>query len=147
MNFLGIGPLELVFVILIAIIIFGPKDIVKASKTVGGYLRKLMTSPTWQVVRKTSKELQNLPNTLAREAGLDEIQEDLSSISPKNLQKEIKDGLDQDFGKIGQDLSSWTTPPSILQEPEILAEPEDNTEDTVPISEDSSPEDTDKKEL
>jgi sec-independent protein translocase protein TatB len=74
MEFLGIGPLELAFIILLAIIIFGPKDIVNTSKTVGKSLNKLVRSDTWKTINQTTRELKNLPNRLMRETGLDEVE-------------------------------------------------------------------------
>jgi Sec-independent protein translocase protein TatA len=72
MEILGIGPLELVFILIIALIIMGPKDMAKAGLTIGKFLRKLVTSPAWGTVRRTSKELKFLPNRLMKEAGLEE---------------------------------------------------------------------------
>ena len=74
MEFLGIGPLELVLIILLAIIIFGPKDIAKAGKSVGKSLNKLIRSDTWKTINQTSQELKNLPTRLMRETGLDEFE-------------------------------------------------------------------------
>jgi sec-independent protein translocase protein TatB len=74
MEFLGIGPMELAFIILLAIIIFGPKDIVNTSKTVGKSLNKFIRSDTWKTINQTSRELKNLPNRLMRETGLDELE-------------------------------------------------------------------------
>jgi Sec-independent protein translocase protein TatA len=74
MEFLGIGPLELVFIILLAIIIFGPKDIVNTSKTVGKSLNKFIRSDTWKTINQTSRELKNLPTRLMRETGLDDLE-------------------------------------------------------------------------
>ena len=72
MNFLGIGPLELAFIVIIAIIIFGPQDLVKAGKNVGRFLRKVVTSPSWKVFQDTSKEIRDLPTRLIREAGIED---------------------------------------------------------------------------
>ena len=74
MEVLGIGPLELVLIILLAIIIFGPKDIAKAGKSVGKSLNKLIRSDTWKTINQTSQELKNLPTRLMRETGLDEFE-------------------------------------------------------------------------
>jgi Sec-independent protein translocase protein TatA len=74
MEFLGIGPLELAFIILLAIIIFGPKDIVKASKTVGKSLNKFIRSDTWKTINQTTRELKDLPIRLMRETGLDDLE-------------------------------------------------------------------------
>jgi Sec-independent protein translocase protein TatA len=39
MDILGIGIQEILFILVIALIIFGPKDIVKAGQTAGRFLR------------------------------------------------------------------------------------------------------------
>jgi sec-independent protein translocase protein TatB len=112
MDFLGIGPLELIFVILIALIIFGPKDMIKAGKTAGKYLRRLVKSPGWQTFQQASKEMRNLPTKLMREAGMDELEKDINTI--RDTTKVEMDGLGKSakidgLGK--NDISSWLTPP------------------------------------
>lgn len=82
MEFLGVGLPELAFIVLIALILLGPKDMVAAGRTLGRALRKFITSPAWQVMRHTGEELQRLPTKLMREAGLEELQD---------LQKEVQD--------------------------------------------------------
>jgi sec-independent protein translocase protein TatB len=72
MEFLGIGPLELILILIIALIVMGPKDMAKAGLTVGKFLRKVVSSPTWGTIRRTSKEIKYLPNRLMREAGLED---------------------------------------------------------------------------
>jgi sec-independent protein translocase protein TatB len=72
MEFLGIGPLELILILIIALIVMGPKDMAKAGLTVGKFLRKVVSSPTWGTIRRTSHEIKYLPNRLMREAGLEE---------------------------------------------------------------------------
>jgi sec-independent protein translocase protein TatB len=75
MDIFGIGPLELAFIILLIIIIFGPKDIANTTKTVGKSLNKLIRSDAWKTINQTSRELRNLPNRLMRESGLDELEQ------------------------------------------------------------------------
>jgi Sec-independent protein translocase protein TatA len=117
MDFLGIGPLEILFILIIALIIFGPKDIVKAGQSTGRFLRKLVTSSGWQSIQQTSKDLRNLPNKLIREAGLEEMQEDVNELAkmakPPDFQKEIKEELNkvkEDIDDVAEGLSAWTTP-------------------------------------
>src|SRR5512141_1154367 len=74
MEFLGIGPSELFFIILIAIIILGPKDMQKAGKTVGRWLNQFIRSDGYKALQRASREIRNLPTTLMREANIDEIQ-------------------------------------------------------------------------
>jgi sec-independent protein translocase protein TatB len=71
MEILGIGATELVFIILIAIIVLGPKDMQKAGKTIGRWLNQIRSSEGWRIVRDTSRELSNLPNKWMREANLE----------------------------------------------------------------------------
>lgn len=75
MEFLGIGPLELIAIILIAILVVGPRDIQKTARTLGRWLNAIYRSEFWKTLRETSAEVRNLPNKLAREAGLEELRE------------------------------------------------------------------------
>ena len=71
MEILGIGPSELIFIIVIALIVLGPKDMQKAGKNIGSYLNKLVRSDGWKAFQKTSQEIRNLPTNLMREANID----------------------------------------------------------------------------
>ena len=81
MEVLGIGLPELFFVIVIALLILGPKDMQKAGKTVGKFLRDLITSDGWKLFQQTSRDLRTLPNRLIRDAN-----EDLNKIN-KDINK------------------------------------------------------------
>lgn len=112
MDILGIGPLEFVFILLVALIVLGPKDMVKAGKTIGRALRSIVTSDTWRVVQQASREVRTLPNRLIREAGIEDLQKQLPSAN--TIEKDL--GL-KDLGKSLQqsasaDLTDWTTPPA-----------------------------------
>jgi len=76
MNLFGIGPMEIFFILLLAILIFGPKDLSNASKTIGRSLNKLVKSDTWRTVNQASNRLKNLPNELMREAGMEKLQKE-----------------------------------------------------------------------
>ena len=75
MEILGIGPSELLFIVIIAIIVLGPRDMQKAGKTIGKWLRNVVTSDGWKLFQQTSREIQTLPNRLMREAAMDELKE------------------------------------------------------------------------
>jgi Sec-independent protein translocase protein TatA len=113
MDILGIGPLELVFILIIALIVLGPKDMVKAGGTIGKFLRQIVTSPTWHAVTKTSNELRNLPTKLIRDAGLEEDLKQISDVT-KNA---VPPSLNKDLSKWQEDINSWTTPPTIGNPP------------------------------
>ncbi len=80
MDILGVGIPELFFVLLIALILLGPKDMLNASKTLGRMLRNFIQSPTWQAMRSTGRELQQLPTKLMREANLEDLEKEVRGI-------------------------------------------------------------------
>jgi Sec-independent protein translocase protein TatA len=102
MDFLGVGPLELFFILIIALIIFGPNDIVRAGKSLGSFMRKVVTSEGWRAFQQASKGMRDIPTTLMREAGLEE--DDLRELSGMKDIEEATRGLENQ-------ISPWTTPP------------------------------------
>jgi Sec-independent protein translocase protein TatA len=68
MEFLGVGPSELIFIFILALIILGPKDMQKAGKTIGKWMRDIVTSDGWKIFQQTSREIRTLPTRLMREA-------------------------------------------------------------------------------
>jgi Sec-independent protein translocase protein TatA len=125
MEILGIGPLELIFILIIALIVLGPKDMVKAGKSIGRLLRTIVTSPNWRAIQQTSREIRTLPNRLIREAGLEELKNQMPQVD--QLRKES--GVD-DLKQISKELSDWTTPPTIGKPAEKSADkPEDKSAD------------------
>jgi Sec-independent protein translocase protein TatA len=125
MEVLGVGPLEFFFILIIALIVLGPKDMVKAGRTIGQFMRKVVTSPTWKAVNQTSNELRRLPNRLMREAGIEEnmkqIKEATQSIAPPDLGSEL--------GKWQKDISTWTTPPTSESERAAFTTPAGDDEE------------------
>jgi sec-independent protein translocase protein TatB len=116
MEILGIGPSELLFIIVIALIVLGPRDMQKTGRTIGKWLRRVVTSDGWKLFQQTSREIQTLPNRLMREAALDELRE---------VQKDLKQPLE-----INRRPSEPTEPgtpqpvPPIPANPDPAAEPD-----------------------
>ncbi|HSQ38687.1 MAG TPA: hypothetical protein VLM78_00890 [Anaerolineales bacterium] len=71
MEILGIGPSELLFIIILALIVLGPRDMQKAGKTVGRWLNNLVRSDGWKAFQQTSREIRGLPTKLMRDANLE----------------------------------------------------------------------------
>jgi Sec-independent protein translocase protein TatA len=133
MEILGIGPMELVFILIIALIILGPKDMAKAGRTLGKFMRDVVKSDTWKAIRTTTKELEHLPNRMMREAGLEEDLKDLNNLSksltadeltktikpPTNPQSEIKPRpvSPEDAAFTQNDLQDQNEPPESSQPP------------------------------
>ena len=117
MEFLGIGPLELILILIVALVVLGPKDMVKAGRTIGRTLRTIVSSDTWRVVQQTSREMRNLPNRLMREAGIEDLQKQMPTSSQLSEQMgldELKKGVTLGLNK---GISPWTTPPPSIAPP------------------------------
>jgi Sec-independent protein translocase protein TatA len=129
MEILGVGPLELFFILLIALIVLGPNDMAKAGRTLGRFMRQVVKSPAWNAMRNISQELRVLPNRLMREAGIEE-EEMKRMLDPKQIGRET--GLDQLENEMRidsrEDISAWIeTTPTILPTPsEPLQSPASN---------------------
>jgi Sec-independent protein translocase protein TatA len=121
MEILGIGPLEFVFILLIALLVLGPTDMVKAGRTIGRFLRNLVMSPGWKSFQQASRDLRTLPNKLMRDAGLEE---ELQAVQELTRQTRLP-SLGSTLDSISRDISPWTTPP-----------PENNSSAEKPIPED-----------
>ena len=80
MEIFGIGPLELVFILLLAIVVLGPKDMLAGARSLARFIRRLTHSEIWQQV----KDVQQLPRQIMRETGLeDELRQmNMPTMSP-----------------------------------------------------------------
>jgi Sec-independent protein translocase protein TatA len=98
MELLGVGLPELAFIILIALILLGRKDMETAGRTLANVYRKFLMSPMWKAMRLSREEFEQASTKLVREAGFDEmrsIQKEagdatrdvLRQIQPPNLSK------------------------------------------------------------
>lgn len=137
MEILGIGFGEIVLILIIALIVLGPNDMVKTGRSLGRWMRRIVLSPSWQAIQKTSRDIRYLPNKLIREAGLEEDLKELNELQrqvPRTLDlgKELgMDEIDRDLKAAQSDISSWTTPQTI-QPPPGPAEPAKANPDPEP---------------
>lgn len=103
MNIFGIGPLEIIFVLILGILVLGPEGMIEAGGKLGKFLRSIIKSTWWQNVRRGISEIQYLPQRLMREAELEEL-------------KELRDLTQNKIPSIGGDdllgSSSWSGGPS-----------------------------------
>jgi Sec-independent protein translocase protein TatA len=77
MQLFNVGALELVFILLLALIILGPRKAVKSAGDVGRWFKELMQSQFWQDLQTTSKEIKDLPKKLMDEAEIQKTIEEL----------------------------------------------------------------------
>lgn len=112
MDFLGIGLTELVAILLIIFLVMGPQDLVKIGGTLGRALRNLRQSDTWRAVHDAGRQLRELPETLAREAGIDALKETQHELNEEL--KEPKAALED----LDRQLTAWTRKPEALSQKE-----------------------------
>ena len=77
MEILGVGPLEFVFVLVIMLLLLGPKGMVKVVHDVGEFLRKLVQSPVWKSIINSSQEIREVQTQIIKESGLDQSLKDI----------------------------------------------------------------------
>lgn len=119
MEFLGVGPLELLFIVFIALIILGPKNMEKTAKTIGKGLNQLVRSDTWKTVTEASRKLRTLPTELMREANLEELPKAYrQKTASKELSKTVKE--------IQKPFEAWTTQPAPITAQHLLGNPPEN---------------------
>ncbi len=124
MNIFGIGPLEIVFVLIIGILVLGPEGMINAGRKMGKFLRSIIKSSWWQNIRKGVSEIQYLPQRLIREAELEELNE---------LRMMTKNGFPSIGGEDLLNSSSWSgsSIPKTKSEGKQITETEDQAPSEV----------------
>ncbi|HVN54645.1 MAG TPA: hypothetical protein VMT46_09970 [Anaerolineaceae bacterium] len=96
MEILNVGPFELLFIIIIALLVLGPRDMVRTGQKIGLYIRKVIQSPAWQTIMTASREIRQMPTRLVRETGLEDDLQELKNntqiglgINPHDIQATI----------------------------------------------------------
>jgi Sec-independent protein translocase protein TatA len=117
-ELLGVGPLEVALIILLAIVLFGPKDIARTARSAGRFLNRIYHSEGWRTLLRTSETLRTLPNRLAREAELEEL--DTLRRTMSETKRSLTEGARPDPGGLrAWTPSSGTAPPATPGEPSV----------------------------
>src|SRR5437016_9345972 len=82
---LDMGWSELMLIGMVALIVIGPKDLPKALRVAGFWVRK---------ARTLSREFQSSVEQMVREAELDEMREQLKKASEINIDHELRQAVD-----------------------------------------------------
>jgi len=127
-----LGWPELMLIMVVALIVIGPKELPNAIRTVMGVVRKL---------RSAAREFQSGIDDLARESGLDEMKRDLKDnieyYDPGEALESIKEsdkdilGLEDDPLAAGNSILDPSMKPDITDEDKDSTTVEDKT-DTAP---------------
>ena len=90
MKIFNIGIPEAVFLLVVTVIFLGPNQIVDFAGKLGRFIRKVTHSELWTTIWQTSRDIRNLPNTLAKETGFEENLQEI-----KKTASNIKDELSE----------------------------------------------------
>src|ERR1700737_2112870 len=96
---LDMGWSELMLIGMVALVVIGPKDLPKALRVAGFWVRK---------ARTLSREFQSSIDQMIREAELDEVRQELKKEAEFDVAKEIRQTVDP-----AGDLAKTTKPPSL----------------------------------
>ena len=72
MEILGFGLPENILIILLALVILGPRDMTDSARKLARWIYRLFRSPQWREFIGAAKEARELPKQLIREAGIEE---------------------------------------------------------------------------
>ena len=116
MKFLNVGPLELIFILILALLLLGPERMISSARALGKWVYQLIRSPFWTSVMDTSREIRDLPTKIVREAGLEESLKEI-----KELNREIgKEAVLGEFDKAARDIDNQIRQAANLANQELL---------------------------
>jgi len=102
MKFLNLGMGEILFILLIALIIFGPGNLVKTAQDMGAFIRKVTKSPYWQEVWATKRELAELPKIIAKDTQLDQTLNELNQ-ETKGIKSSLATSVSEFVREVNQE--------------------------------------------
>ncbi len=107
-GFFGIGIPEILLVLVLALILLGPQDMVKTARQLGRAVYRLYHSPIWRQLVSTQQELRDLPTKFVREAGLEETMADLKQTGAqvKSDLKDVASAATADLAAAQQEIKS-----------------------------------------
>ena len=127
----GIGIPEILIVVVLALIVMGPQDMVATARKLGRWVYRVYHSPTWRMIMSTSQELRELPTKFVREAGLEDTVKEIKQTTAdvksqlKEATSDVSAGLKEvtsdasaELNEARQELGAETQAPAVLAQPE-----------------------------
>jgi Sec-independent protein translocase protein TatA len=106
MQIFNVGVLEILFILILAFVILGPRRTIKTAKDVGVWIRNLAKSPIWRDIVSATSEIRDLPKKLMDEAELQRMVEelDLSTQEIKQIISEAKRETETELSKLKREI-------------------------------------------
>jgi len=99
MELFGIGIVEVILIMLIALIFLGPQDTIKAGRNLGRAVRRFFSSEEWRALMEASREIRTIPEKLLEDTGLDHPE----ALLPSEAEFRKEAGLDE----LAQNVAEW----------------------------------------
>lgn len=77
-SFLGIGPLELLFLLILVLVIFRPEDLIATGRKVGKFLNRVKKSDLWNSVQAARKKANEVGQSLVEESGIQDVRQEMN---------------------------------------------------------------------
>ena len=132
---LDVGWSEMAVILLVALVVIGPKDLPRVARTVGKWTAK---------ARGMAREFQRSLDDMAREAELQDIKAEMEKLSRTDVRSRIEETVDPD-GSLRRGLEPpKLDEPTAAAQPSIEppAQPRDQAPEAPPLPSPSAPEDT-----
>ena len=78
MNIFDVGGWELGFIIVLAIILVGPKHMAETGTTIGRWLNKFVKSDVWIALKEVWNAVAHAPTQMMRDANLEDLRKELN---------------------------------------------------------------------
>ena len=107
MQIFNVGVLELLFILIIAFIVLGPKRTITTARDVGNWVRNLARSPIWRDIVSTSSEIRDLPRKMMDDAELQKLitELDLSAQEVKDILVQTQIETDEELSKLEEEIN------------------------------------------
>ncbi len=117
MQVFNVGVLELLFILIIAFIVLGPKRTITTARDFGKWVRNLARSPIWRDIVSTSSEIRDLPRKMMDDAELQKLitELDLSTQEVKEILTQTQMETNVELAKLEEEINQdlQETPPQV----------------------------------
>jgi len=102
MQIFNVGALEILFILIIAFLVLGPKRTINTARDIGKWVRNIVKSPFWREIVTTSSEIRELPKKIMDDAELQKMIADLDLTSQelKQIINEAHSETEAELGKL-----------------------------------------------
>lgn len=81
MRFFNVGIREIIFLLVIMLILFGPKQMQENARNLARGIRKIVRSDTWRSFLGLVDDVNTIKDQVIRESGIQEVQDSLRSVT------------------------------------------------------------------